>query len=135
MDLKFEQTLLCWRWHIVAILTLKHRWNVGLVNGLKVEHTLFFCFLAFDFLSVLRGHSVVSSPPQWPMTSDFEGFFIPDFIHYILILKKEPVFSFLMFSAKQGNYLYHFYNVFGMTWSLTRDWTRDVRHSKPALYH
>ena len=25
-------------------------------------------------LSVLRGHSVFSSPPQQPMTSDFEGF-------------------------------------------------------------
>ena len=37
------------------------------------------------------------------MTSDFEGFFIPDFIHYmyfhILILEKEPVFLILMFSA------------------------------------
>ena len=38
-----------------------------------------------------------SSRPQWPMTSDFEGFSIPDFIHYIyfpiLIPEKEPVFS------------------------------------------
>ena len=36
------------------------------------------------------------SPPQRPMTSDFEGISIPDFIHYIyfpiLILEKEPVF-------------------------------------------
>ena len=51
------------------------------------------------------------------MTSDFEGFSIPDIINYIyfpiLILEKKPVFPFLMFSAKQGNY--HFYNVFGMT--------------------
>jgi len=50
--------------------------------------------------------------PQRPMTSDFEGFSIPDFIHYIcfpiLILEKETVFPFLMFSAKQGNYWYHF---------------------------
>ena len=42
------------------------------------------------------------------MTSDFEGFSIPDFIHYIyfpiLILDKEPVFSFWMFSAKRGNF-------------------------------
>jgi len=48
-------------------------------------------------LSVLRGHSVFSSPPQRPMTADFEGFSIPGFIHYIffliLILEKEPVFS------------------------------------------
>jgi len=42
------------------------------------------------------------------MTSDFEGFSIPDVIHYILILEKEPVFPFLMFSAKHGNYLVPF---------------------------
>ena len=41
-------------------------------------------------------------------------FFFP-----IIILEKEPVFPFLMFSAKQGNYWYHLYNVFGMTRSLT----------------
>jgi len=35
-------------------------------------------------------------------------FYIPDVIHYILILEKEPVVPFLMLSAKQGNYQYHF---------------------------
>ena len=58
--------------------------------------------------------------------------FIPD-IHYffypILILEKEPVFHFLVLSAKQGNYWYPFYNVFSMTRSLTGDWTRDLPHS------
>ena len=49
----------------------------------------FFFNLAFDFLSVLCGQSVFSSPP---MTSDFEGFSIPDVIHYII--QKEPVFPF-----------------------------------------
>ena len=39
----------------------------------------------------------------------------------ILFLHKEPVFPFLMLIAKQGNYWYHFYNVFGMTRSLTGD--------------
>ena len=71
------------------------------------------------------------------MTSDSEEFSIPDFIHDIyfpiLILEKEPVFPFSMFSAKQGHYWYHFYNVFGMTRSLTGDWLNP--HSKPALYH
>ena len=47
------------------------------------------------------------------------GFSIPDCIHYIyfpiLILEIEPVFPLWMFSAKQGHYWYHFYNVFGMT--------------------
>ena len=73
------------------------------------------------------------------MTSNFERFSNPDFIHYIyfqiLILEKEPVFPFLMFSAKQESYWYDFYNVFGMTRSLTGNWTRDLPHSKPALYH
>ena len=47
----------------------------------------------------------------------------------------ERNFSCWMFSAKQGHYWYHFYNVFGMTRSLTGNWTRDLPHSKPALYH
>ena len=42
--------------------------------------------------------------------------------------------SLLIFSVKQGNYWYHF-NVFGVTRSLTQDWTRDLSHSMPALYH
>ena len=31
-------------------------------------------FFSIQLLSVLRDHSVFSSPPQRPMTSDFEGF-------------------------------------------------------------
>ena len=70
-------------------------------------------------LSVLRGHSVLSSPPLRPMTSDFEGFSTPDFIHYIffpiffpyLNSKERASISLLMLSAKQGNYWYHFYYV------------------------
>ena len=98
-----------------------------------------FVFRAFYFifsiwlLLVLRGHSFFSSPPQRPMTPDFKGFSIPDFIHYIyfpiLIIEKEPVFPFSMLSAKQGNYWYRFYNVW------RGPWTRDHPHSKPALYH
>ena len=56
-------------------------------------------------LSVLRGHSFFSSPPQRPMTSDYEGFSIPDCIHYIcfpiLILEKEPVFPFWCWVPKK----------------------------------
>ena len=49
-------------------------------------------------------------------------------LHYffILILEKEPVFPFSILSAKQANYWYHFYNVFG------GDWTRDLPHSKAS---
>ena len=96
-----------------------------------------FLFVSVRLLSFPRGNSFFSSPPNQPMTSDFEGFSIPDVFHYIyfpiLILKKETVFPFWMFSAKQGNYWYHFYNVFGMTRSMTGNWTRDLPHSKPAI--
>jgi len=36
-----------------------------------------------------------------------------------------------MLSAKQWNYWYHFYNIFGMT----RSFIGDLPHSMPALYH
>ena len=63
------------------------------------------------------------------MTSDFEGFSIPEFIH-ILILEKETVFPFLLNKGTTWN---HFYNVFGMTRSLTGDWTWDLPHSMTTL--
>ena len=72
---------------------------------------LFFKF-SIRLLSVLRGHLVFSTPPQRPMTSNFAGFSIPDFIDYIyfpiLVFEKEPVFPFLIFSAKQANHLVPF---------------------------
>ena len=44
---------------------------------------IFFLFFSVRLLSVLRGHSVFSFPPQRPMTFEFEGFSVPDCIHYI----------------------------------------------------
>ena len=92
--------------------------------------TIALVFFSVRLLSVLRGR--FSSLSQRRMTSDFKGFSIPDFIHYIyfpiLILGKEPVFAFLMFSAKQGNYWYHFYNLFGMTWSLSGDCNLELQN-------
>ena len=87
---------------------------------LSTEHSPFF---GVRLLSVLLGHAFFSSPLQRPMTSDFKGLIIPDFIHFIyfpvLILEKDPVFPFWIFSAKQGHYWYYFHNVFGITRSLT----------------
>ena len=58
--------------------------------------------------------------------------------HYflILILEKEPVFPFSMLSAKQGNYWYHFYNVFhgiGHWTSRTRSQHSTTRLSRRHL--
>ena len=94
---------------------------------------LFPFFLAFDFcrFCVVIRFFHPRHNGQWPPTSkDFYTRSYP--LHYflILILEKEPVFPFWMFSAKQGNYWYHFYNVFAMTRSLTGNWTWDLPHSR-----
>ena len=75
------------------------------------------CFLIWKFIFSAWSSGFFIHNGQWPPTSiDFR-------------------ISLLMFSAKQWNYWYHFYNLFGMTRSLTGDWTRDMSHSKLALYH
>ena len=81
-------------------------------------------------------YSVFSSPPQRPMTSDFEGLSIPDFIHYIYFSwERVSIFPFECSVLNKGTTGTIFCNVFDMTRSLTRDWTRDLPRSKPALYH
>ena len=95
---------------------------------------IYIIFLAFDFCRFCVVIRCFHPTQQRPMTSDFEGFSIPDFIHYIyfpiLMLEKEPVFHFLIFSAKQGHYCYHFNNVFGMT---LIEWRHITDQSKKAL--
>ena len=90
--------------------------------------------LAFDFcrFCVVIRFFYPRHNCQWPPTSkDFYTRSYP--LHYflILILGKEPVFPFSTLSAKQGSYRYHFYKVFGMSRSLTGDWTRDLPYSMP----
>ena len=57
---------------------------------------IFFLAIDFRFCVVIR---FFHPRHNGQMTSNFEGFSIPDFIHYIyiliLILEKEPVFSLL----------------------------------------
>ena len=48
---------------------------------------------------------------------------------YLNSWERASIFPFLMFSAKQGNYWYHFNNVFGMTRSLTE----ELNPGPPAL--
>ena len=81
-----------------------------------------FIFLFFSvrlFVGSAWSFVFFPSPPQLPMTSDFEGFSIPDFIHYIYfpILRKSQYFPFLIFSAKQGHYWYHLFNAV-LDWGL-----------------
>ena len=79
--------------------------SVASVVCIAINLYLIILVFSVRLLSALRGHFI---PPQRPMTADFDGFSIPDFIHYIycpiLFLEKEPVFPFSMLSAKQVNY-------------------------------
>ena len=88
-------------------------------------------------LSVLRGHSFFSSPPQRPMTSDFEGFLYNyiTLFSYLNSWERASIYPFQCWVLNKGTTWYHFYNIFGMTRSLTGDWFRDLPHSEPALYH
>ena len=110
------------RAHTVQRLHVGHLTNT---YSILVRFTLSLFIFSVRLLPVLRGHSVFSSSPQRPMTSDFEGFLIPDFIHIHLNYSERASISLLMLSAKQRNYWYHFYNVFGMT--------RGLNPGHPAL--
>ena len=85
----------------------------------------FIYFFSVWLLSVLRSHSFffIFHPATTANDLWLRRISIPDFypLHFfpILILEKEPVFPFLMLSGKQGYYWYHFYNVFGITRSLS----------------
>ena len=95
-------------------------------------------FFSVRLLSFLRGRFFIPATTANDLRLRKDFYTRSYQLHYfpILILKKEPVFPFSMFSAKQENYWYHFVNnVFDMTRSLTGDWTRDLPHSMPALYH
>ena len=89
-----------------------NHYSQGWFRPSHVEKGILSFFFSGRLLSVLRGHSVFSSPPQRPMTSDFEGFLYRilsiTLFSYLNSWEREPVVPFSMFSAKQGNYLYHF---------------------------
>ena len=66
----------------------KKQWSL-LISYVQKSHAKLVnntSFFSVRLLSVLCGHSFISSPPQRPMTSDFEGFSNPDFIHCIIFL-------------------------------------------------
>ena len=67
-----------------------------------------FCFFNFNvrLLSVLRGHSFFSSPPQLPMTSDFEGFLYQilsiTFFSYLNYWERANIFPFQCWVLNKG---------------------------------
>ena len=68
---------------------VKHKLNYAIILDFIISDTVdsiqkVKTTFSVRLLSVLRGQSFFSSPPQRPMTSDFEGFSMPDLIHYII---------------------------------------------------
>ena len=121
----------------VSGVDLLQFYSIHIYLDLNKLISVFWVFLTFDFCRFCVVN-LFFIPATTVNDLWLRRFSIPYFFHYIyfpiLILEKEPVFPFLLFSAKQGNYWYHFYNVFFLTRSLTGDWTRDPPHSKPALW-
>jgi len=76
---------------LTLIYAFYHSYTLAILflfRNIMYVHVFFvFClFFSVQLLSVLRGHSVLLSPPQRPMTSDFERISIPDLIRYIIFL-------------------------------------------------
>ena len=120
------------------------------------------CFFSVRLLSILRGHSVFSSLPQRPMTSYFEGFLyqILSITLFSYSWERASISLFQCWMLNKGTTGTIFITclVWRGPWlgiepgtshtrskhsttrlsrrrSFTGDWTRDLPHSKPALYH
>ena len=65
-----KQEALPWNWHLVKgrKSIKKKKYQKVVSSNIQIKN------ISVRLLSVLRGHSFFSSPPQQPMTSDFEGF-------------------------------------------------------------
>ena len=100
-------------------------------------HPFLLCIvLAFDFVGSTWSF-VILSPPQRSMTPDFEIFLFQILsITCLSYLKSSERASISLCNVERltRELLVPLYNVFGMTLSLTGDWTRNLAHWMPALY-
>ena len=97
-----------------------------------------FLFFAFDiclFCVVIRFFIPATTANDLRLRGIFYPRFYPLHLFSYLNSWERASISLWMFSAKQGKYWYHFCNVFGMTRSLSGDWTRDLPQPMPAFYH
>ena len=88
--------------------------------------TIFFMSLAIDVCSSL---SFVISYKKVKIVIHYIYF------SYLYSWERASIFPFECSVLNKCTTWYHFHNVFGITLSLTGDWTRDLPHSKQALYH
>jgi len=95
----------------------------------KYVHLACYLFLAFAFCrfcKVICFFIRATTANDLRLWKIFYPRYYPLHFFPILILQKESVFPFLVSSAKQGNYWYHFNNVFGVMRSLTGYWTSPL---------
>ena len=93
---------------------------------------VFFVFFSVRLLSVLRGHSFFSSPPQLPMTW-LPRIFYPRFypLHlfsYLNFWERASIECSVLNKGTTGTIF-----ITSLVWR--GPWTRDLPHLKPALYH
>ena len=95
--LNFSQNhVLVWHIHFITI----HLFTID-QSILYLSIHSFFIFLAF--LSVLHSHSVFSSPPKWPMTSNFYPRFYPLHLFVLsLFFRKSQYFPFECWVPNKG---------------------------------
>ena len=121
--------------YLVLVAQLNH--NL-IVSKESYQETIRFLFLAFDFcrFCVIIRCFHPRHNGQWPPT--LKGFLSQilsiTFFVLSLFLRKSQYFPFNV-ECQTRELLVPFHYVFGMTRSLSGDWTRDLLHSKPALYH
>ena len=107
-------------WSYVTVHSRQVRFRFWVLYSSLMPKCRDYLFFSVRLLSVLRGHSgFFSSPPQRPSSSDFKGFSIPDFIHYIyfpiLIIELMPkcrdyfliFFSVRLLPVLRGHSVFH----------------------------
>ena len=93
------------------------------IDSISIVHVVTTCIIHFLFsfrlVSVLRGHSGFPSPPQRPMTSDFEWFLYQilsiTLFSYLNSWERVGISLFRCWVLNKGTTWFHFFNVFDMT--------------------
>ena len=115
-----------------------------LLSFLKIDSSFissFFCFVfSVRLLSVLRGHSVFFIPATTAndlrlRRSLYPRFYPSHLFSFLNPWERASIFPFECSVLNKGTTGTIFFNVFGMTRSLTWGWIRDLPHSKPVLYN
>ena len=125
-------------WSFYSSVSILWKQKFYQVQSWQGDNVLFFFYLAFTFClfcMVIWFFSPATTANDLRLWRIFYPRFYPLQLFSYLNSWQRASISLFNVECHTRNYWYHFYNVFGMTMSLTGDWTRDLPHSMPALYH